>query len=382
MNIIKRAYNKLIRCLVSSYLKRRGLHNDFILQMTTIGLIKDWKNCKKPLRDKIWAVKRGFYPSRIDFWGLNEDNYRNYMSDIDYRKLFPLNNRFQLWLDDKLTTKYVFQDSRIKDFMPRYFLYVENDGNYSYLMDFDDQIPKNSNALLNLLRQETVLALKPLAGSLGIGFIRLEIKQDEIYANNELLTSEKYEELKESLRGYLVTEYCHQHSRFAEVWPDSECTLRVVLAKQKNRYDGGEIIPILSYARFGTSLSSSTSNTSQGGVALPFDFETGICEEYFYRKKEFEKDGHIRHDDHPDTHVRMAGEKLPNWDIVKKGLYDIMNYFSTLEYFGFDVIITEDGFKICEINSMPELYLEQIMFGPILENETAKRYYTNKMKRL
>ena len=90
--------------------------------------------------------------------------------------------------------------------MPRYYLYIENDGNYSYLMDFDEQVPKDSNALLNLLREEKVLALKPLAGSLGIGFVRLEIKQDEIYANNELLTIEKYEDLKKSLRGYIVTE--------------------------------------------------------------------------------------------------------------------------------------------------------------------------------
>lgn len=376
MNIINRAYNKLIRCLVASYLKRKGLHHGYMRQMTTNGLIKDWKNCKKPLKDKIWAVKRGFYPSRIDLWGLNDDNYAGYLSEIGYRKLFPLNNNFQIWLDDKLTTRYVFQDSRIKDFMPRYYLYIENDGNYSYLMDFDQQIPKDSNALLNLLRQEKVLALKPLAGSLGIGFIRLEIKHDEIYANNELLSTEKYEELKNSLKGYLVTEYCHQHSQLDRVWPDSECTLRIIMAKFKDKYGGGETKAILSYARFGTSLSSTTSNMSQGGVGVTFDFETGILNDVFYRKKGYDKDGQTTHKVHPDTHVSLGGERLPNWDIVKKGLYDIVNYFSTLEYFGLDVIITDDGFKICEINSLPGLDIEQVMFGPILENEVARRFYT------
>ncbi len=376
MNIIKRAYNKLIRCLVASYLKRKGIHHGYIRKMTTNGLIKDWKESKKPLKDKIWAVKRGFYPSRIDLWGLNDDNYTRYLSDFNYRKLFPLNNNFQIWLDDKLTTRYVFQDSRIKDFMPRYYLYIENDGNYSYLMDFDKQIPKDSNALLNLLRQEKVLALKPLAGSLGIGFIRLEIKHDEIYANNELLSHEKYEELKNSLRGYIVTEYCHQHSQLDRVWPNSECTLRMIMAKFKDKYGGGETKAILSYARFGTSLSSTTSNMSQGGVGVTFDFETGILNDVFYRKKGFDKDGQTKHEAHPDTHVKLGGQKLPNWDIVKKGLYDIVNYFSTLEYFGLDVIITDDGFKICEINSLPGLDIEQVMFGPILENDVARRFYT------
>lgn len=379
MNIIKRAYNKLIRCLVASYLKRKGIRHGIILQMTTNGLIKDWKSCKKPLRDKIWAVKRGFYPSRIDLWGLNEDNYTRYLSDFNYRKLFPLNNGFQIWLDDKLTTRYVFQDTRIKDFMPRYYLYIENDGNYSYLMDFDGQIPKDSNALLNLLREEKALALKPLAGSLGIGFIKLEIKQGEIYANNELLSTEKYEELKKSLRGYIVTEYCHQHSQLDRVWDKSECTLRIIMAKFKDKYCGGKTKSILSYARFGTSLSSSTSNMSQGGVGVCFDFETGILDNVFYRKKGFDKNGQTMHDAHPDTHVIVGGQRLPNWDIVKKGLYDIVDYFSTLEYFGFDVIITDDGFKICEINSLPGLDIEQVMFGPILDNEVARQFYNDRI---
>ena len=85
------------------------------------------------------------------------------------------------------------------------------------------------------------------------------------------------------------------------------------------------------------------------------------------------------HDAHPDTHVILGGQRLPNWDIVKKGLYDIVDYFSTLEYFGFDVIITDDGFKICEINSLPGLDIEQVMFGPILDNEVARQFYSDRI---
>ena len=123
MNIFARAYNRLIRDLVCRYLERKGIHHDFILQIATSGLIKDWKNCNQPLKQKIWAVRRGFYPSRIELYGLNESNYKMYLSDLDYRKIFPLNNSFQKWLDDKLTTKYVFQDARIIDFMPQYYIY-------------------------------------------------------------------------------------------------------------------------------------------------------------------------------------------------------------------------------------------------------------------
>ena len=347
-----------------------------------MSLIKDWRTCNKSTTEKIWAIKRGFYPNRIDLWGLNEENYKHYLSDLDYRKIFPLNNRFQIWLDDKITTRYVFQDGRYKDFMPRYFIFIENDGFYSYLMDFNQCIEKNADALINLLKVEKILALKPLAGSLGIGFIRLEIRGNDIYANNRLVSVNEFDELKDSLKGYIVTEYCRQHSQLNRVWSDSECTLRIILARLKNQYGGGEIKPILSYARFGSSMSSTTSNLSQGGLGVKFDFETGILDSIFYRKNQFEPSGQTRHEVHPDTHVCLAGEKLPNWDIVKKGLYELVEYISTLEYFGFDIIITDDGFKICEINSFPALDLEQVMFGPIWDNEIAKEFYSNKFHRV
>lgn len=368
--------------LVDRYLKKRGVKNDYIRRGFVFSLIKDWKSSGKSTKEKIWAIKRGFYPNRIDMWGLNEDNYKRYLSDLDYRRIFPLNNFFRIWLDDKITTRYVFQDSRFKDFMPRYFIYIENNGSYSYMMDFNQQIGKNADSLLNLLKEEKILALKPLAGSSGNGFIRLEINEDGIYANNKLLSINEFNELRDSLKGFIVTEYCRQHKELEKVWPHSECTLRVVLAKLKDKYGGGQCNVLLSYARFGSSISSATSNMSQGGLGVIIDFETGILGDSFFRKKQFEQNGQTEYDVHPDTHVRLAGKRLPNWDIVKKGIYDLADYFSPLEYFGFDVIITDEGFKICEINSFPNLDIEQVMFGPIWDNDIAKRYYSSKLQKV
>ena len=196
-----------------------------------------------------------------------------------------------------------------------------------------------------------------------------------------MLSIDEFIELKRSLRGYIVTEYCRQHKKLDKVWQDSECTLRIVVAKFKDQFGGGKSKVLLSYARFGSSLSPSTSNLSQGGLGVTIDFETGILGDFFYRKKQFVQNGSIEYDNHPDTHVRLAGERLPNWDIVKKGIYDLADYLSPLEYFGFDIIITEEGFKICEINSFPNLDLEQIMFGPMLDNENAKIFFTSKLQR-
>ena len=382
MNIVKRVNNKIARTYTEKYLLRRGVRNSYIRRGLAQSLIYDWKHCGKSTKQKIWAIKRGFLPSMRDMYGLNDQNYEGFLSDIDYASIFPLNPSFQCWLDDKVTTRFVLQDSRLKDFLPKYYFYIDNAGRYSYLMDFDESLGRNADALYNILKQEKVLAMKPMAGSQGKGFIKLEFKDSEVYANDEKLNPSEFNQLKDSLKGYIVTEYCRQHSQLDKVWPDSESTLRVVVAKIKDQYGGGESKAFVSYVRFGSSLSKTTSNMSQGGLGVPFDFETGVFCDGFYWNEKFVKNGELKRDTHPDTNVRLIGEKLPNWDIVKKGLYDMADYFAPLEYFGFDVIITEDGFKICEINSMPRIVEEQIMFGPILKNPFANRFYKGKLSQV
>ena len=60
-------------------------------------------------------------------------------------------------------------------------------------------------------------------------------------------------------------------------------------------------------------------------------------------------------DHHPDTGTLLEGY-LPNWETVKKGVYDISMMIPQLEYLGFDIAITEDGFKILEINIHQDIH--------------------------
>lgn len=58
---------------------------------------------------------------------------------------------------------------------------------------------------------------------------------------------------------------------------------------------------------------------------------------------------------HPDTGVRIEGI-VPNWELMKKGITDICRFMPELEYLGFDIAITDDGFKIIEINIHQDLH--------------------------
>ncbi len=327
-----------------------------------------------------FALKNGFYPGRVTLYGLTEENVDDYLPDYNYFMLHPMNNHFLKWLD-KTTLKYVLNSNGCESTMPEYYVYVENDGSFTYLMDNPNHIAKDRNYLLNLLKFKGILAMKPNSGtSGGLGFIKLEMRDNEIFENNKPIGMERFEEIRDSMRNYIITEYAHQHRELAKIWPDSECTLRVIMVKdpKKDFYTPATWSCSVSYARFGTSVNGGASNLSSGGVGVGFDFETGRYNDFAIRYKRYCPDGKWLIDRHPDTNVVWSNTGLPNWEYVKEKIKDICNHVSSLDYLGLDIIITEDGMKLCEINSHPAMDYEQIMCGPALKKPKIKAFFESK----
>lgn len=328
-----------------------------------------------------WAMTKGFFPSRVDLYGLNDENYKNYMPDyVDFR-LHPYNNHFVIWINDKLSLKYTLGRD-FADIMPEYYLYIENNGDYTYLQDKPALIAKNENFILNLLKEKRVLIIKPNSSkSGGEGVMKVEWADNHICINNkEEITIEAFQERIKNLGNNIVTEYVHQHSDLRRIWPDSECTLRIIMIRlpKENLYEKAKWKCIVSYARFGTSLSGGASNVSSGGIGIGFDFETGQYNPYAVRYRQFCPDGKWKLYEHPDTHVVWKNEKLPNWNYVKDTLYKVCDHYSSLSHLGFDVIITENGFVFCEINSKPALNYEQVICGPVLTSDENIAYFKSK----
>lgn len=332
---------------------------------------------------KKWALERGFYPGRIELYGLNEDNYQDYVPDYQYFMLHPMNNHFLKWLD-KTTLKYVLNSNGCESTMPEYYVYVENDlcdGRFTYLMDCPEEIVKDEDFLLNLLKQKGTLAMKPNSGtSGGLGFIKLELRDGVMFENNRPIDMARFVEIRDSMRNYIITEYAHQHADLARIWPNSECTLRVIMCKDpvEGRYTPTTWSCAVSYARFGTSVNGGASNLSSGGVGVGFDFETGMYKDFCIRYKRYTPDGKWMLDKHPDTMVEWKNAGLPNWELVRGKIKDLCQHVSSLDYLGLDIIITEGGMKLCEINSHPAMDYEQVMCGPVLAQEKIKNFFEHK----
>ena len=179
---------------------------------------------------------------------------------------------------------------------------------------------------------------------------------------------------------YIVTEYVPQHRDLARIWGESECTLRVIMVKNppEDSFAPATWSSTVSFARFGSSVSGGASNLSSGGIGIGFDFETGKFRDFSIRYKKFCADGNTILYQHPDTNVTWTGEGLPNWEFVKNKILSICGHISSLSYLGFDVIIAQDGMKLCEINTHPASDYAQVMCGPILQKPYGRRFFESK----
>lgn len=377
-----------IKVLFTNYFKSIGIDNKRSIYLAEM-MIKDWNVSDSSAEEKIWTIERGFRPTRLIQYDLTEDNYSDYLSDVDYYRMHPLNNHFAFWINDKITLKYVLpEDIQLEDgskmrLMPLYYLYIENDGHYTYLMNAPKNIAKDKNFLINLLKEKKILAMKPSNGAGGKGFIKAEWKDDNFYINGETFDEDKLRQEFSELNGYLVSEYFYQHSQLREVWPQSENTLRIVAVRNyDNQYSGGRIDVISAYVRFGSVISKGVCNMAAGGLNLSFDFETGKYGDFMNRHRMFCPDGNIRFYEHPDTHVSLTGQYLPNIEKVKASVYALCNHLSSLEYFGIDIIVGENDVMICEVNTLPGLDSIQILDGPIWKSPKASQFFSRKMSKL
>src|SRR5699024_4774832 len=107
-------------------------------------------------------------------------------------------------------------------------------------------------------------------------------------------------------------------------------------------------------------------NWTQGGLSCWVDVETGVLGKGARHPKVsgklewFEK--------HPDTDAQIEGSVIPNWDKIKNDLLNAVNKSEHLTYVGWDVVIIDDGFRIIEGNSMPDVNLLQV-HKPLLVDE-------------
>lgn len=302
------------------------------------------------LRTKCWAYRHGFLSYRISQYGIEKDNWKQFISDFEYRWLRHINNKYKYWLEDKITLKYLLREYR--ECFPDYYYYTcFRNGQHRIvpMMDLPKGYGVSANEILRLAREKGVLALKPDKGSHGEGFYRLAWEDGGYTLNGRKASEDEVIGILENPENqYLVMEYIRMHADIGRIYPGSVNTIRFYIFKRDGR--APQIGAV--YLRIGTSATGGVDNLAAGGIAAEVDAETGRFGNALVLDG-INQGNLVSCPVHPDTKIPIEGV-LPRWEETRSLVLEIARSIKQLEYFGFDVAITEDGIKIPEINRFPD----------------------------
>ena len=316
---------------------------------------------------KIWCWRHGFQSFRIQQYGLTKENYKDFLSDYQYHWLNRINNGYQIWINDKTTTRYVMEP--YKQYLAKYYydiIKMSGETCIKALQDIPEGFEPSFDGIFKLLRQEKLLALKPSSGTHGDGFYRMEYADGKYLINGKEMTEDEIVDMISGFKSvYVITEYLFMHRELKKIYPNAVNTIRVAVVNQS----AYEPKIMQTYMRIGSSKSGYTDNVGYGGICAKIDIGTGR----YYCPEQLRNHKFTPCPVHPDTGVKIEGV-VPNWDYMCNGVLNICKFMPELEYLGFDIAITDDGFKIIEINIHQDLH-------KVAEHTPEfKQFYQDKMK--
>ncbi len=339
---------RLRRYGFSLYAKRKGFQ-DYMYRNWRRGLQEDRKLETTTAKEKRWAHRRGFYSYRIKQYGLNEENYRSMLADYDYKRLRPINGKYQKWLWDKVFMYYVL--APYQAYLPRHYFRILSEEGGNLILPFAPMSYEDAtvDGIEKLLREQKQLVLKQAIGSHGKGFYKLEwqVETQQILVNGEPYTSAAFREFLMALdHPCFLSEFVQMHSQIRAIYSDVVNTVRLMVIDMG---DGPKIES--SFFRIGVSSGGYTDNLDTGGIVARVDVKSG----QFGGTEILKNHSYTPCRVHPDSGAPLSGV-LPHWETICCKVKEIAAYLYPMEYLGFDIVITQDGFRILEVNTHQDLH--------------------------
>lgn len=304
-------------------------------------------------KEKYLGLRNGFNSEKVLMYGLTKDNVKSYVSEHRRYRAKRINERASHVYDNKLITERV-----LKAFVsvPEGYYYVHA-GKVTPLAPEDDN-SLSVDELMNFFRKEQKLILKPITGGSGKGVqvVTYDEERDLFYTNNKENNSNEMIQFLQSLKNYLVTEFVKQSDYSASLYPESTNTIRVLTMVDPKTNE-----PFIAAAaqRIGTEKTKPMDNFGggRGGLSFLVDLETGKLNR---GARISSKGGKEVIDRHPDTQELLLGLTVPHWEKIKADLLKTVKKNPYLKYVGWDVLVTEDGFSVIEINSFSGVSVFQV----------------------
>lgn len=349
----------LERILFVFYRNYMSLKWNIKTKWLTKSFFDDYKFRRLPI-GKIHSIhKKGFDVETWMYSSINNENYKNYLSTVDYYRMHPINGTYSKWIDDKLTLKYICSGTIVDKYLPEYYFLIDDKNEIHPLMDYkSDKSTVFASEIIDLLKEKGTLAIKLCEGAIGQGFIKGEYKDSKFYLNGEVVDLQELTNRIGKLKNYLVTEYFYPHKDLQRFCDDRINCTRVLLGRIDDKFE-----VIKSYIRFGTKKSGFVENYGAGGVLCYLEEDGSFVQGNIMDKVNMKN---VIIHNHPDNNEELKGQ-MPLWDEILEANEAFDHFFPQMKYLGIDYVVTSDNkVKILEINSLTSLDALQF-YGSIFE---------------
>ncbi len=318
------------------------------------------------LRNKLFCLKRGFKMGKYDLYNFKENDSRDYVSDIYDTMTIPKNGFYHQLIDNKAFLPIILKT--YSEYVPAYYFTLYK----PKILDHLNNRYIDNNEFLNqihiLLEKKGKIVLKPLSMEGGMGFILLSKNENRLSINNKDITENDLNIELLGLNNYICTEHVTNADQIRNIYPYSCNTIRVLTI-----WDDEENRPFVARAlhRFGSNPQKTVDNILSGGVSSEIDVKTGTMSHlYLWTKVKNDNFSDI----HPETKMQVSGIKIDNWEAKISKLVEIATSMPHMKYMGWDIALTEDAFKVLEINSNPDIDLFQV-HRPLLIDNKVRNFF-------
>lgn len=174
---------------------------------------------------------------------------------------------------------------------------------------------------------------KPLGGNLGRG---VRIVDAPAGMDSKALLADLCAQYTD---GFIAEEMIRQCETMAAPHPSSVNTVRLTTVRLA---DGSIYVIHRPFVRFGQG-GNCVDNGGSGGLLCSIDYETGIVTGVM-------DEGGNRYVVHPDTGIALVGFKVPRWEEAKATAVMLAQVLPDLNYCGWDLALTEQGWVMVEAN--------------------------------
>ncbi|MBR5488735.1 MAG: hypothetical protein IKV72_03450 [Firmicutes bacterium] len=297
--------------------------------------VRDYGFTKKETN---WALKHGFMPEQVAALGINDSNVADYISYKDYAYLRPLNGTYSKWITDKVTIFNIFKPFR--DRMPQLYYQISKRYDETFIIPlYDKQAGTEFADILQLIREKGEVTAAPANGKSAS---TIAWREGAFWFDEEKITEDK---LQERLSEYRSTIVIKERVKTSEL--TGHGVLRLIVFNEEGDnpvigdgfyvYNNYEVKPL-------KSLKQAREDSLE---------EEDADEEVTEVKAErLEKAVDVKSG-------TFEGQAIPHWDEICKTIHDLCIFVPQLEFFGADIVINEDGFKITRMVNHPEYPVHQ-----------------------